>query len=92
MGEIEDNMHSCEMHSPFLFKPYLSNVLPNNRLRCKFLPEPASQTHNDPVKRRFIVKKTFSESEEEVKECGLLLMQYMMDLSECRTEMSKGDS
>jgi len=38
-----------------------------------------------------IIKKTYSESDEEVKECALLLMQYMMDLNECRTEISKDD-
>ena len=39
MGEIEDNMQHCDMHTPFLFKPYLCNNLPTNRLRCKYQPE-----------------------------------------------------
>jgi hypothetical protein len=69
------------MHSPFHFKPYFSSMLPNNRLRCKFLPEPANPPENRIVKRRMIVKKTYSESEEDVKESALLLMQYMMDLN-----------
>jgi len=66
-------------------------MLPNSRLRCKFLPEPAFPPENRIVKRRMIIKKTYSESDEEVKEYALLLMQYMMDLNECRTEISKDD-
>lgn len=42
-------------------------------------------------KRKLIVKKSFVESEEEVKENGLLLMQYMMDLNECRAEIEKAE-
>ena len=90
MGEIEDNMEHCDMHTPFLFKPYLCNNLPTNRLRCKYQPEVAQSPETRVVKRRLIVKKCYSESEEEVRECALLLMQYMMDLNECRTEIPKG--
>ena len=44
---------------------------------------------NKIVKRRLIVTKCFCENEEEVKDLALLLMQYMMDLNECRTEIPK---
>jgi hypothetical protein len=37
------------------------------------------------------VKKSFVNSEEEMKESGLLLMQYMMDLNECRAEIDRSE-
>lgn len=91
MGEINDNMHNCEMHSPFTFKPFMTNALPCNRLRCKFVPEKMDYPVNGLVKRRLIVKKTYVESEEDLRENALLLMQYMMELNECRCEISKDD-
>ena len=93
MGEIEDNLNHCEIHSPFVFKPFITNCLPNSRFRCKFLPEKVENELLGPKlhKRRLIVKKSFVNSEEEVKESGLLLMQYMMDLNECRTEIDRSE-
>lgn len=37
------------------------------------------------TKRRLIVKKTNVESEDELREYSVLLMQYMMDLNEYRS-------
>lgn len=59
MGDIEDNMKTNEVLSPFVFKPYLTNALPNTRLRCKFLPEKSDISNEQFMKkRRLIVKKT----------------------------------
>lgn len=45
--------------TPFRFKPYFINALPNNRLKCRFVPEKSQNTTSVPVKRRLIVKKTY---------------------------------
>ena len=79
------------MHTPFKFKPFLTGVLPANRLRCKFIPEKPEQPQTGIVKRRLIVNKTYIDSEEDLHESALLLMQYMMDLNECRCDISKND-
>jgi hypothetical protein len=68
MGDIEDNMKSCEVLSPFLFKPYLTNALPMTRLRCKFMPEKTDNFNEKfMTKRRLIVKKTCMDNEEELR-------------------------
>jgi hypothetical protein len=92
MGDIEDNMKRCEIFTPFVFKPFLTNALPSNRLRCKFMPEKSDELDQTfMVNRRLIVKKTNMENEDELKEYCVLLMQYMMDLNEFTSQISKDD-
>lgn len=76
--------HSKKILTPFKFKPILTRVLPENSLKCTFMPEEWPDQSAQVTKRKLIVKETVIESDEELRNHALILLQYMMDLNQKR--------
>jgi hypothetical protein len=51
-------MKQSEVLSAFKIKPFLTNILPNNRFRCKFIPEKqqVDKIKDNIIQRHLIVK------------------------------------
>lgn len=54
---------SKKILTPFKFNPILTKVLPENPLKCTFLPEVWPEQSIEPSKRKLIVKEASIESD-----------------------------